>query len=80
MVADANQLRRENQLMPIVRCIIEVTRYPTPKSSYEYWCGSKPSAYVNIMWGGLNIGNGYKARLVTIDSDGKRRIVARKWS
>ena len=54
---------------------IEVTKTNKPKSGYKIrWSGMTPSN-ASIWWRGLNIGNGYKARLVNQVTG---EVVARK--
>lgn len=70
----------------VVRIVIETTKRPTDKSAYEHWKGfSRKTGTLNLYnvgfyWSGLNIGNGYKARLVFIYRNGHRRVVWRKYS
>ena len=56
---------------------IEVTKTNLPKSRYERKYGGLHSAQAAGYWRGLNIGNGYKARLRDRETN---KIIARKIS
>ena len=42
---------------------IEVTKQPNAKSRYEIRDSDLTSEQASVLWNGLNIGNGYRARL-----------------
>ena len=54
---------------------IEVTKTNTPKSGYQTRWGNLASAQAAFYWRGLNIGNGYKARMRDMTT---KKIIARK--
>ncbi len=56
---------------------IEVTKTNHPKSEYQTKYGNLTILQAAFYWSGLNIGNGYKARLVRCFYS-HRRIVSRK--
>jgi len=66
----------------VVEIAIETTIHPTDKSAYErLWTFNlKQLGMASMYWSGLNIGRGYKSRLVFIYRNGFRQVALRKVS
>lgn len=77
-----NQQRTIEIPKNVVKIAIESTKRPTERSAYERrWTFDKrKSGLVGLYWASLNIGRGYRGRLVFIYRNGFRRVVARKIS
>lgn len=54
---------------------IEVTKTNKPKSAYKVRWANLDSMTASFYWDGLNIGNGYKARMRCVQT---KRIIWRK--
>lgn len=58
---------------------IEVSKSPRPKAGYETRYGTENETQARLLYKGINVGLGYKKRLVAIDGR-KRTILAREAS
>ena len=76
-----------------MKWLIEITKNRNPKSGYQVVCSQETlnipviengkflcPGNVGMLWNGYNIGQDYKAKLVFVDADNNRHVMARKIS
>ena len=62
---------------PPIQYLVEVSRQPTPKSGYRVRYSLQSMGTARFWYNGINIGLGYKKRLVAVSSLWGKRVLAR---